>query len=112
MTPLRKPVSRKTTTELGGQFGPDRGRPMVVTLTPNPGGDLLGIRPLGTRREESVRLEDVYQWIIRFRAANAQLDRARAVRARKLEREHAQAERRRVAALKRAAFNSAGKDNT
>lgn len=101
MTLLKRPVSRRTGTELGGQFGTDHGRPLVVTLTPNSEGDLITLRPLGTRRQESVRVEDVYQWILRCKAARAQLDRARAALERARERKRARQEAARRAVITR-----------
>lgn len=103
MTILKRPVSRRTGTQLGGQFGTDHGRPLVVSLIPNPEGDLISLRPLGTRREESVRVEDVYQWILRCKAARVQLERARAVRDRNQERKRARQEAARRGAMRRMA---------
>jgi phage I-like protein len=78
MTPLNKPVKRKTRITLGYGFGCDTGKPLCVTLESSSDGDLIKIRPLGTRREEVVRIEDVYHWAIRSRCQRKYLEKARA----------------------------------
>src|SRR5512135_3097545 len=77
MTPLRKPVLRITDTRLPCAFGPDRGRRIVVTLKPNPNGDLLTLRPERTRRGETGTLEDVYRFLMRCRVNRELLEKAR-----------------------------------
>jgi len=88
MTPLNKPVRRKTRITLGYGFGCDTGKPLIVTLESSSDGDIVKIRPLGTRREEVVRIEDVYHWAIRSRCQRKVLEKARAKKeALKLKRE-------------------------
>jgi len=80
MTSLTKPCRRVTRGALDLHHGKDRGRRLVAELAP---GDLLTLRPLGTRRPETVSLFDVYAWAIRCRINRAHLEKARAVKARK-----------------------------
>ena len=54
MTPLNKPVTRKSSAMIRDQ---GKIRELVITVYPN---DTIGIRPLGTRREEVVTLAAVY----------------------------------------------------
>ena len=63
MTDLRKPVSRRTENTVR-----DAGRPrrLVVTLYP---GDVIGLRPEKTRREERTTLAAVYDLAVKQRVA-------------------------------------------
>lgn len=56
MTPLTKPVSRRTNKRIGR-------RPVVVTLAPCGGQDdaLIGLRLLGARTQYVVALSDIYR---------------------------------------------------
>jgi phage I-like protein len=81
MTPLNKPVVRKTRDTLGWGYGCDTGRNLVITITPSSEGDTITLRPHGTRRSETVRIEDVYHWAIRSRCQQAALVKARAKKA-------------------------------
>jgi len=91
MTSLDKPtrsVTRLSVEGLDGCHGKDRGRRLVATLQY---GDLLTLRPHGTRRAKTVRLCDVYSYAIRcevnktkmekLRERKAKLDAARQLRA-------------------------------
>lgn len=78
MTPLNKPVRRKTRITLGWGYGSDTGKNLVVTLESSSDGDILRLRPSGTRREEVVRIDDIYHWAIRSRCQKAALLKARA----------------------------------
>ena len=62
MTDLERTVHRVTIGALDGSMGCDRGRKLVTSLTP---GDLIQIRPQGTRRPVSVSLFDVYRFALR-----------------------------------------------
>jgi len=75
MTDLNKPVRRKTRGALDGNYGCDRGRRLITTLLV---GDIISIRPEGTRREETISLMDVYQFAIRCRVNRFNLEKARA----------------------------------
>lgn len=90
MTPLTKPLSRLTETRLDNSYGADRQRRIVVTITPNPNGDLLTLRPERTRRGETVTLADVYRFALRCRVNREVLERARAKKERKAARLAAQ----------------------
>lgn len=85
-------VQRVTRENLGGMFGPDANRRLVVGLR---AGDLLTLRPQGTRQEVAVSLKDVYRWALQARANRQLLERARDAKARK---DAARIERRRAAA--------------
>lgn len=67
MTTLQKPVRRRSSTRLGGEYGPDRGREIVVSIVPNPHGDLIELRPHGTRRSEVVLIAELYKTLLRRR---------------------------------------------
>lgn len=57
MTPSSKPVTRVTVVEHKSRFMGGSPRRLVVTLH----GDLILIRPKGTRRTEYCRIIDVYE---------------------------------------------------
>lgn len=84
-----------TKDELGGHFGPDKHRQLVVGLT---NGDVLVMYPKGTRQRVSVLLKDVYTWALRSKALKSQLEKARERKARLAERRET---RRREAAERR-----------
>ncbi len=77
MTPLDKPsrgVTRLTADALDGTHGKDRGRRLVCALE---FGDLLTLRPHGTRRSKTVRLADVYSYAIRCEANRSKMEKLR-----------------------------------
>lgn len=65
MTSLENPVKRKTRGALDGSYGADRGRQLVAELAP---GDLLVMRPHGTRRPVKISLFDAYRFAVRCQA--------------------------------------------
>ncbi len=69
MTPLSKRVTRKSSALVrdGG-----RSRQLVVTMYP---GDLLGLRPERTRREELIPLTAIYSLAVKMRVAQQRADR-------------------------------------
>jgi hypothetical protein len=67
-------VIRVTHSELGGHFGRDKRRKLVVALR---SGDVLELRPQGTRQVSSMLLTDVYSYMLRCAAARRQLEKAR-----------------------------------
>lgn len=84
--PMRKSdgtVRRTLSVALDGQFGPDRGKRLVVTLKAD---GLLEIRPERTQRTETVHILDVYRFAIRCRVNLSVLERARQRKAKKAER--------------------------
>jgi len=83
-------VWRVTREVLGGAFGRDRARKLVVGFV---APDLLSLRPQGTRQEVKLQLVDVYRFALRCAANRKQLELAR-VRKEKKDRER---ERRRIA---------------
>ena len=74
MTTIEKPWTRVTKGALDGSFLRDRGRRLVVILDC---GDLLTLKPHGTRRPETVSLFDVYRFALRARVNRETLERAR-----------------------------------
>ncbi len=88
MTKLRKPIQRVTTNKLGGQFGPDSQRPLVVTVAPPDGADgadALGsliLRPHKTRQRVRLDLREIYLLALKNRARRRQLEKARAKKTR------------------------------
>ena len=74
MTHLNKPVRRVTLGALGFTYGPDSGRKLVASLV---NGDLLELRPSGTRRTETISLFDVYRYAMMCRVNCARLEKAR-----------------------------------
>lgn len=92
--PVRKtggPVRRRVDVELGGSFGCERDKRLVVTLHPN---GLLELRPEHSRHVETVSVLDVYRFAIRCRVGRGQLEKARAAKERKAIRLAAQRQRR------------------
>ena len=87
-------IWRQTRNTLGGQFGRDKHRKLVVGLV---AVDQLALYPKGTRQEVRVNLKDIYAWALRSQALRTLLERARA----KKERIKASRERRAIAAADR-----------
>lgn len=80
MTKLKKPIARVTQTALDASFGPDRNRPIVITITPGNGKDVqdtFTLRPHGTRRAEVIAVIDCYRFALRCRVNKEVLERAR-----------------------------------
>ncbi len=67
MTALTKPVSRKSNAPVA-TYGPDGGRRIVVTLLPGADGDMIELRPSGTRRAERILLTDLWSMLLRSKA--------------------------------------------
>ncbi len=72
--------ARVTNGALGFNHGPDRGRPLVVSLE---AGDLIVFRPKGTRQRMTLSAFDGYNYAVRCAAA-ARANEKRAARAAKL----------------------------
>lgn len=88
MTTLKKPVTRVSNTPLGGGFGCDKKRRIVITIIPGNGGDVrdtFALKPERCRsgRTEYVAVEEVYRFAIQCRVNKAQLVRAREIKAKK-----------------------------
>ena len=77
---IESPVAALTREALGGQFGSDKRRKLIVTLE---AGDLIVIRPQGTRRAEKMSAVDVYRYMIRCKANLISLTKARERKERK-----------------------------
>ncbi len=71
------PARAKTIGELGGNYGPDRGRQLVVSLD---AGDLVTVRPAGTTRSLSMLAVDLYALLLRYEAGRGHLAKARAAK--------------------------------
>lgn len=95
------PVKAITIEPLGGAFGADKRRRLVVTLA---GGDVIKLKPHGTRREVSVGAADVYRYALMCIANGARMNKLRdrkvAVAARRERQKLAAQERRMRAAAK------------
>lgn len=76
------PYSRVTFAPLGGQFGSDKSKRLVVTLL---AGDVIQMRPEKTRRVVSMLAVDVYRILLRNEANKATLEKARARKIKKQE---------------------------
>lgn len=85
-TVLRKALSRET-VESFENYGPNRGRPYIVTLEP---GDLITFRAKKRREGVTARLSDVYRMIL---LARSNAERMAALRARKEAKQRKRAER-------------------
>lgn len=72
---LTKPVKRKSTslTRDAGKM-----RAIIVTLYP---GNYVGLRPEGTRREETITLGAMYDVAIKMRVSAARAEKAKAKKA-------------------------------
>lgn len=92
---IHREVWAATKDELGGHFGPDKHRRLVIGLA---NGDVLVMYPKGTRQRVSVLLKDVYAWALRSKAIKSQLEKARERKAKLAERRET---RRREAAERR-----------
>lgn len=68
-TPLHKPIRRRSNESVRCAGKP---RALVVTLYPN---GLIGLRPAGTRREETISIEAVYHRAIRTRVLTEAFER-------------------------------------
>jgi len=84
-------VVRVTKGTLGGNFGPDNGRELIVGLET---GDVISLRPKGTRQKLTVTAEDVYRYAMLRQARLLSLENARRVKSLK-------AARREAASIKR-----------
>jgi len=68
------PTFRVTTRVLGGTFGLDSTRRLVVGLEPD---DMISFRPEGTRQRIIAKAHELYQSLLVSRALRLQLERAR-----------------------------------
>lgn len=82
MTALTKPVSRKSNAPVA-TYGPDGGRRIVVTLLPGAAGDMIELRPSGTRRAERILLTDLWALLLRSKANQTWRDKMEARKAAK-----------------------------
>lgn len=91
------PLRAVTVNKLGGSFGLDHNKRLIVTLD---AGDLIILRPERTTRPVAVAAKDVYRFALMCKANLANLEKARAAKARRAERLAA----RRIAAAERRLF--------
>lgn len=74
------PATRETNHPLGGAFGPDKHRPLVVQLAD---GDIIQAWPKGTRQRKSITTSDLWRYLCRCESNRKLLDRANQAKARK-----------------------------
>lgn len=60
-----RPARRVTRGALGLNYGPDRGRPLIVELR---AGDLILFRPKGTRQRHAASVFDLFAYVVRCQA--------------------------------------------
>lgn len=77
------PVKARTIDPLGGNYGPDRAKRLIVTLA---AGDVINVRPERTQRAESITAKDLYAYLLRVKAQKGLMEKARAAKVRKQER--------------------------
>jgi hypothetical protein len=77
------PVTAVTREVLGAASLADSERRLVVSLE---AGDLISIRPLGTRRVYRITAKDVFHYVLRCEANRLTLERARDRKAKKADR--------------------------
>jgi hypothetical protein len=73
-------VVRVTRQPLGGHFGLDKSRRLVVALRD---GDILELRPEGTRQASRMAIADIYAYMLRCESNRRQLEKARSRKAAK-----------------------------
>ncbi len=71
---------RVTRERLEGHFCRDKGRRLVVTLRD---GDLLELRPEGTRQKSLASLFDIYAWMLRSAADKVKMAKLREIKEQK-----------------------------
>lgn len=76
------PVRAVTVGELGGGFGSDKHRRLILSCE---AGDVVVIRPQGTQRPLSMTAVDIYRSMLRNEANKVVLEKARLRKARKIE---------------------------
>lgn len=81
-TLVPSPVRAITGGVLGGAFGPDRGRKLVLSCE---AGDVVVLRPHGTQRPLSMTAVDLYRYMLRNEANKIVLEKARATKQRKID---------------------------
>jgi hypothetical protein len=74
-TQLTKPVKRRS-----NEVRRDRGKSRAIVITIYPHG-YIGLRLEGTRSEETLPIQAAYERAIKMRLASAQLEKARAKKA-------------------------------
>lgn len=99
MTKLTKPVRRVANDELGGAYGSDKRRRLVVTIIPGNGGtvqDIIQLKPEGRRETaaKSALLVDIWSYLLRCEANKSKMEKLRAKLAKKREKEAARESRR------------------
>lgn len=77
------PARAVTRDVLGAAFGLDKARRLVVSLER---GDLVCLRPSGTRRVYRCEAKDLFHWLLRCEANRLTLERARDKKQRKAQR--------------------------
>ncbi|MCU0783205.1 MAG: hypothetical protein MUF81_03985 [Verrucomicrobia bacterium] len=60
-----RPARRVTRGALGFNYGPDKGRQVIVSLE---AGDLVCFRPKGTRQRHAASVFDLFAYVVRCQA--------------------------------------------
>jgi hypothetical protein len=68
------PVRAVTVGELGGAFGSDKHRKLILSCE---AGDVVVIRPQGTQRPLSMTAVDIYRYMLRNEANKVVMEKAR-----------------------------------
>ncbi len=96
MTPLTKPVTRKSSTP-AGRYGKDANRRIAITLLPGPlGDDMIELRPLKTQRGRKILVSDLWSFMIRCEANKAQAEKLAARKAKRAASKEAAAWKRQI----------------
>jgi len=79
MTRATSKVRRVTVEGLPSNFGPDRNRPLVVSISTGGGQTMVSLRPLraGKARELAITATDLYHYLLRIEANKRALEKAR-----------------------------------
>lgn len=95
-----KSVARETVGLLGGRFGKDSGRAVIVSLED---GDVISFRPKGTRQEVTATVSDLYGMVLARKAQVSHLEKARAKKLERQAKREREQIRREDARIRRAA---------
>lgn len=108
-TQLTKPVRRLANDELGGSYGNDKHRRLIITIIPGNGsGDIISLKPAG-RREGAAKtalVNDIFSYMIRCEVNKTKMQRLRE----KLEKKRIADAARKAKAMTRKLFKEAASD--
>jgi hypothetical protein len=78
-----RPARRVTRGALGFNYGPDKGRQVIVSLE---AGDLIVFRPKGTRQRHAASVFDLFAYVVRCHALTLAREKREALAAKHKER--------------------------